>query len=132
MGGAVQLRTDPRDKHPYFRGEFTGGRLGTYRGRDRVGGYTLTKSLLRGTVRDARRTPDKVSGGGEKGGEGRDNNGRGRDDGEQGDYSVSYSDGDYRGGQLGTVSGPSTVRVPGGEDGGGGHVSGSGPDLKGE
>ena len=83
-----------------------------------MGGETLTQSPLRGGVRDAGRTHEKVAEGREKGGEGRDNDGGGEDDGERGDYGVSDSDGAYGGGQLGNGSGTSTYSVPGGETGG--------------
>ena len=83
-GGVVQLHTDPREEHLYFRGEFNGGQLDTYRGRDRLGGDTLTQSPFQETVRDARRTPDKVYKGGKGGGKGRDDS-WGGDDGGLGD-----------------------------------------------
>ena len=41
----------------------------------------LTQSPLQGSVRDAGRTHEKVAGGGEKVGEGRNDNGGGGDDG---------------------------------------------------
>ena len=91
-----------------------------------MGSDTLTQSLLRGGVRDACRTHEKVSSGSEKGGEGRNDNGSRRDNGEQWDYGVSASNGAYGGGQLGNGSGTSTDNVPGGETGVGGHMAGGG------
>ena len=97
-----------------------------------MGDETLTKSPLRGAVRDAGRTHEKAAGGSDEGIEGRDDDGGGGDDREQGDYIVSVIYGAHGGGQLGNGSGTSTYGVPGGESGGGGHMAGGGTDSQGE
>ena len=130
-GGAIQLRPALGDKHPHFCGTVPCIRLSTYGGQDRVGGETLTQSLLWGTFRDVGRTPKNVAGGSEEGGEGRDDGGDG-DDGGQGDYRVYGINGAYGCGQLGDGGGPDTDGVLGGETGGGGHMAGGGPDSQGE
>ena len=80
-GGAVQIRPSPGDENTHFLAAVTGGRLGTYRGQDRVGGDTLTQSPLWGAVSDVRRTPRNVAGRSNIGREIRDDNDRGGDDG---------------------------------------------------
>ena len=127
-GGAVQLNPAPGGKYLHFGGAVPGGQLGTNRGRDQVGGETLTQSPLRGTVGDTGRPTEKVAGRSDEDGKGR-NSGRGsrrrRETTGGGAYEVYIA---YGGVQLGDGgrSGPDFVQE--GATCRRGHVVGVGTD----
>ena len=60
-GETSQIRLTPGGEYPHFCEAFTGGRLGTDKGRNRVGGETPTQSPLQGDFGDAGRAPERVA-----------------------------------------------------------------------
>ena len=119
-GRPLQLHAVPGDKHPHFHKSITGRQLGTYGGRDQGGGKISTEKPIWGAVGDESRAPERVARG-VKEEEERGGRVRGRDDRQRG--------GGIDVAQLGEVSSPGPDNIQGGKTGGGGHVTGGGPDT---